>query len=236
MSSRRLQDMSPRRLQDMPSRRLEDIFSIPIFRLPRRLEEVLKMSSTCLARGLENVFKTFSRRIQNVLEDVKLLRSRRVEDVFKTSWRPTSFLGFKSSGRGLQDIFMKTSCGYVLKDKKMLYWRRLQYVFTKTNVWWVSLSGLSVVVCSLILHHKHSRHSSNLCWSLHKATSCEHNNSKYGQGKSGPTSQSWCVQTICNKYTTQHPLPARQHWERMEKEIYSALWSIRLGAVINQAN
>ena len=44
------------------------------------------------------------------------------------------------------------------------------------------------------------------------------------------------VQTICSKCTTQYALPARQHREQMHKESYSALWSIRLGAVINQAN
>ena len=175
-----------------------------------------------------NAFKTSSRCLQDVF-------ARRLQDVFKTCFQDVFF---KSSWRGLQDIFMKTSCSYVLKtyvlkDKKMLYWRRLQYVFTKTNVWWVSLSGLSVVVCSVILHRKHSRSSSSLCWSLRKATSCEHNNSKYGQGKSGPTSQ----RTVCRQYVASAPPNMHcQHREQMHKESYSALWSIRLGAVINQAN
>ena len=124
--------------------------------------------------------------------------SKRLQDVFNTCLQDVFY---KSSWRGLQDIFMKTSCGYVLKDKKMLYWGRLQYLFTKTNVWWVSLSCLSVVVCSVILHHKHSRSSSNLCWSLSKATSCGYNNSKYGQGKSGSTSQ----RTVCRQYVASGP-------------------------------
>ena len=37
--------------------------------------------------------------------------------------------------------------------------------------------------------------------SLRKATSCEHNNSKYGQGKSGPTSQ----RTVCRQYVASAP-------------------------------
>ena len=64
------------------------------------------------------------------------------QDVFKTSWRRLqnafkTYLQYVFVKR-LQDVF-KTSCNYVFKTswkKKMLYWRRLQYVFTKANICW----------------------------------------------------------------------------------------------------
>ena len=147
-----------------------------------------------------NVFKTFSKCLQDVF-------STCLQDVF-----------FKSSWRGLQDIFMKTSCSYVLKtyalkDKKMLYCRSLQYVFTKTNVWWVSLSGLSVAVCSVILHHKHSRRSSNLCWSLPKATSANIiivNMVKVSLGQLHKEQCTDNMQQVHHPTRTHPPSPARQ--------------------------
>ena len=48
------------------------------------------------------------------------MSSRRV---CKTSWN----YAFKTSSKRLQDV---------LEDKSVLYWRRLQYVFTKANVCW----------------------------------------------------------------------------------------------------
>ena len=70
------------------------------------------------AGSLPKTSKTYLRRLRKT-------SLRRLTDVF---------------ARLLQDIFRKTSCNYVLKTsrkrKKMLYWRHLQYVFTKTNVCW----------------------------------------------------------------------------------------------------
>ena len=63
------------------------------------------------------------------------MSSRRFQDVFKTS--------SKTSSRRLQDVFktclqdvLQLCLQDVLEDKKMLHWRLLQYVFTKTNVCW----------------------------------------------------------------------------------------------------
>ena len=103
------------------SRRLEDDFSVTLF----VFQDVLKTSW----RHLEDVFaihlpRMSSRRLQDVFQDV-----------FKTS--------FKMSSRRV----CKTSCNYVFKTSwktKKCYTedvlktpsRRLQYVFTKTNVCW----------------------------------------------------------------------------------------------------
>ena len=109
------------------SRRLEDVFSITIFRLPRRLQDVFAI----------RLPKASSRRLQDVF-------ARRLQDLFKTFSK-------RACKTILQDDFKKTSCNYVsktssrclqdvLQDKKMLHWRRLQYVFTKTNVCWVRMT------------------------------------------------------------------------------------------------
>ena len=94
-------------------RRLEDVFSVTLF----VFQDVLKTSS----RRLQDVFairlpKTSSRRLQDVfktcLQDVLQLC---LQDVFKTSW--------KTKKCYTEDVFKTSS-------------RRLQYVFTKTNVCW----------------------------------------------------------------------------------------------------
>ena len=105
-----------------------------IYCFPRRLQR----NNSRLPRPLEDVFKTylqyvFLKRLQDVLQDVFKTFSRRLEDVFKTSWRRVC----------------KRSCDYVFKTSwktKKCYWRRLQYVFTKTNVCWMFAS-------SLLMHH-----------------------------------------------------------------------------------
>ena len=81
-------------------------------------QDVFKMSWRRLQRNtfrlptrLEDVFKTY-------LQYVFL---KRLQDVFKTC---------------LQDV-LQLCLEDVLEDKKMLHWRRLQYVFTKMNVCWV---------------------------------------------------------------------------------------------------
>ena len=53
----------------------------------------------------------------------------------KTSWRRLQRTTFRLS-RPLEDV-LQLRLQDVLEDKKMLHWRRLQYVFTKTNVCWV---------------------------------------------------------------------------------------------------
>ena len=84
---------------------------------PRRLQR----NTFCLPRPLENVLKTY-------LQYVFL---KYLQDVFKTFSRRVC----------------KTSCNYVLKtswktkkyyseDVLKTFWRRLQYVFTKTNICW----------------------------------------------------------------------------------------------------
>ena len=83
----------------------------------------------------QDVLKTylqyvFLKRLQDVFQDVFKTFSRRLQDVFKTSW----------------------------KIKKMLHWRCLQYVLTKTNVCWVvSWSGIS---------QKQSNGSMKILWLL----------------------------------------------------------------------
>ena len=88
------------------------------------------------------------RRLQDVIAKcLPKTSSRRPEDIFRTPHLQDAFARhlqkvFKtSSSRRHQDVFKKTSCNYVLKTS----WktknvtlktssRRLQYVFTKTNV------------------------------------------------------------------------------------------------------
>ena len=43
---------------------------------------------------------------------------------------------FKAFSRRLQEDVLQLCFDDVLKDKNMLRWRRLQYVFTKANAWW----------------------------------------------------------------------------------------------------
>ena len=97
----------------------------------------------------EDVFKTSWRRLQRntfrfprLLQDVFAIRlpqtsSRRLRDMFARrlairSSRPLQDVFARRleimSSRRLQDVF-KT----IKKDKKMLQWTRLRYVFTKTN-------------------------------------------------------------------------------------------------------
>ena len=82
---------------------------------PRRLQR----NTFRLPRPLEDVFKTY-------LQYVFL---KRLQDVFARR------LAIMSSRR-LQDV---------LEDKKMLHSRRLQYVFTKTNVCWVTTEAFTVL-------------------------------------------------------------------------------------------
>ena len=70
-----------------------------------------------LPRRLQDVFKTSSRRLP-----------RRLQDVLKTC---------------LQDVLL-LCLQDVLEDKKMLHWRRLQYVFTKANVCREPIQGKQV--------------------------------------------------------------------------------------------
>ena len=122
-------DCIPANISCFP-RRLEDVFSVTVFDLTRCLEDVLKTSSRGACKmSSENVFKTSSRRLQDVFKTssrhtCKTSFTRRLEDVFKTYSRRRFAI---MSWRRLEDV---------LEDKKMLYWRRLQYVFTKTNVYW----------------------------------------------------------------------------------------------------
>ena len=120
------------------SRRLEDVFSITLFRLPRRLEDVFKTYLQYVFQkrlqgvfkmSSQDVFKTFSRRFQNVLARL----------FFKTTSRRRLAT---MSRRHLQDVF-KTSCKTkkcYTEDVFKTSSRRLQYVFTKTNVCWVRMT------------------------------------------------------------------------------------------------
>ena len=134
----------------MSSRRLEQVFRVTIFRLP-----------SLFKKSFQNVFKTPSRRVcKKSSKDVFKASSQDVKDVFKTPsqdvfaryLRNTSSEDvFKTFSRLLQDAF-QTCFQYVFETSsrrplairpwrrlgrhKMLHWRRLQYVSTKTNVCW----------------------------------------------------------------------------------------------------
>ena len=114
-------------------RHLEDVFSVKFFCLPRRHENFFKTSSRCVCktpyknfckmswRRLRDVFairlpKTSSRGLQNVFKTSSKTSSRHLQDAFKTCWQDV-----------LEDV---------LNDKKMLHWKRVQHVLTKTNVCW----------------------------------------------------------------------------------------------------
>ena len=121
----------------------QDVFSVKIFVFQdllkassRRLQDVfaIRLSKTSSKR-LQDVFKTFSRRLQDVFQDV-----------FKTC---------------LQDV-LQLYLQDVLEDKKKCYTedvfkassRRLQYVFTKTKVYWDARRDTeSDIVIQMILEY-----------------------------------------------------------------------------------
>ena len=100
----------------------------------RRLQRLRDVFKTYLQyvflKCLQDVFKTFLRRLPRRLQDVFAIRlpimsSRRLQDVLKTSW--------KTKKCYTEDVFKMFS-------------RRLQYVFSKTNVCWEAIaSGLNVL-------------------------------------------------------------------------------------------
>ena len=131
------------------------------------------------------------------------------QDAFKTSWRRLQRDTFclpwpllKTSSRRLQDVFAirlpktssrrvcKTSCNYVFKtscktkkcyseDVLKMSWRRLQYVFTKTNVCWVTFADFTIKSCticvSLLICSKNSFPSStdsDICINVYDKSSC----------------------------------------------------------------
>ena len=94
----------------------QDVFKYLQYVFLKRLQNVFKTSSRRLARRLQGIFKTYSRH-----------PARRLQDAFNTSSRRVC----------------KTSCNYVFKTSRRqknvtlkTSSRRLQYVFTKTNVCW----------------------------------------------------------------------------------------------------
>ena len=109
------------------SRRLEGVFNVTLFVFQdvfktslRRLPDVFairlpEMSPRRLPRRLQDVFKTSLRYLP-----------RRLQDVFA---RRLAVMSSRRLGRQ-KNVTLKTSS------------RRLQYVFTKTNVCWVSLKNL----------------------------------------------------------------------------------------------
>ena len=125
----------------------QDVFSVALFVFQdllkmssRRLQDVfaIRFPKTSLRR-LQYIFKTSSRRFQDVcktcLEDVLQLC---LQDVFKTSW--------KTKKCYTEDVLKRP-------------WRRLQYVFTKTNVCWdwcrsMLNSAVLTYVCQSIYVHK----------------------------------------------------------------------------------
>ena len=90
-------------------------------------QDVFSVNTFRLPRPLEDVFL---KRLQDVLQDVFKTFSRRLEDVFA---RGLAIMSSRRLGRQ-KNVTLKTS------------WRRLQYVFTKTNVCWMFVS-------SLLMHH-----------------------------------------------------------------------------------
>ena len=99
----------------------------------------------------------FPRRVQDVFSVTLFV----FQDVFKTSSRricnTSSWNVFKASSRRLQDVFARRlAIMYsrrlpdVLEDKKMLHWRRLQYVLNKTNVCWVVVGNWGKTIKRLI--------------------------------------------------------------------------------------
>ena len=110
--------------------RLWMIYGFPanISCFPRRLEDVFSVTLFVFQDALAiRLPKTSSRRLQDMFaRRLAIMSSRRVcktpcNYVFKTSW--------KTKKCYTEDV-LKTS------------WRRLQYVFTKTNVCWVSFDDI----------------------------------------------------------------------------------------------
>ena len=102
---RRLQGMSSRLLQDMSLRLLQDMFS-------RRLEDVFSATIFCLPRPLEDAFKTSCKISLRRLERRKIVTVKtclsRLQDVLRDVLRR------------LEDV---------LKDEKLLPWRRVEEFF-----------------------------------------------------------------------------------------------------------
>ena len=89
---------------------------------------------------LQDVLKTFWRRLQDVFaKRLPKMSSRRT---CKTS-----------SSRRIEDV-LQLYLEDVLKDKKMLHWRRLQYLFTKTTVCLVRYCFVQKIV-SVKLHFRY---------------------------------------------------------------------------------
>ena len=141
-----------------------------IFNFPRRLQHKTFLSSKTSSRGLQDVFpihlpQTSSRRAPDAFnacsQDVFKTFSKRLQDAFKTCSKDVFF---KSSWRDLQDIFMKMSCSYVLKTSWKTKKCYTKYVFKASSVrlhqnecLLGACIGISLVACSITLHHKHPR-------------------------------------------------------------------------------
>ena len=125
------------------------------FNLMIRLEKFLKTSSQdvlmtpwrCLedvfARHLEEVLKTYWRRLEDVLKTF----SKRLQDVLRMSWKPMAkrniLVLIKTSWRRLQDVswrrMTKANIFVLIKTpSEDADERRLQDVFFKMNVCWVT--------------------------------------------------------------------------------------------------
>ena len=114
--------------------------------------------------------KKFSKRLQNVFQDVFKTSSRRV---CKTSCNYV----FKTSSRSLQDVFARRlaimSSRRLGRQKKCYteddfktYSRRLQYVFTKTNVSWGDISMKVSKNWIILINHLHLKFRSTICLSI----------------------------------------------------------------------
>ena len=67
-----------------------------------------------------------------IFQDVFNTSSRRLQDVFAIHLPKMSSRRLARRLQGVLQLCLQD----VLEDKKMLHWRRLQYLFTKTNVCW----------------------------------------------------------------------------------------------------
>ena len=111
--------------------------------------------------------KTFSRLLEDVFsatlfvfQDLLKTYSRRIQDVFAIRLPKTSSRRLpKTSSRRLQDVFARRlaimSSRRLGRQKNVTLktsWRRLQYVFTKTNVCWVlkHISAKHMHICRWI--------------------------------------------------------------------------------------
>ena len=128
-----------------------------IFNFPRRLLHKKFLSSKTSSRRVcntssTNIFKACSRCLQHVF-------TRCLQDVFKTSSRHLQDLFER---RLLQVVFMKMSCSYVLKTSWKTKKCYTKYVFKASSVrlhqnecLLDQCISISLVACSIILHHKH---------------------------------------------------------------------------------